>query len=121
MMFNHSESTMNWLYGFGWFPMVVIYSFKEASPDPETHRSFCCLPFLIKKKYIPWVLTFFSLLLGYYLFFIMLIATLLGYYQSMIKKSNLIKLPFSVYQCVENCLPKSLKKRLDFVRISTVE
>ena len=74
------------LYACGWFPIIMIYIFREAAVDPDGHTRFCCLPFLIKRKYLPWILAFFSLFFLSVRFVSMIIAALIGYYQSMVRK-----------------------------------
>jgi hypothetical protein len=104
------------MFGYGWFPIIMIYIFREAAIDPESHTRFCCLPFLIKRKHLPWVLVIFAALFVYR-FVIMFTAALLGYYQSFILKRNLIVLPISFYEKVEKVL-SCISQRSDFVRVS---
>ena len=109
------------IFAYGWFPIIMIYIFREAAVDPDGQTRFCCLPFLIKRKYLPWVLAGFSLLFLSPRFFVMITAAIIGYYQSMVLKSNFIKLPFKFYLKLEACFPESVKRNPDFVPISQVE
>ena len=63
----------------------------------------------------------FSLILVSYRFISLFLAALIGYYQSMVRKENIIKLPFSFYKKLEACIPADVKSRSDFIPISSVE
>ena len=89
-----------YLFGFGWFPIIIVYIFKQAGVDPEGETRFCCLPFLIKRKHLPWVLVVFCLLFQPVLFLMYLLSALVGYYQSMVRKSNIVLLPLTFYKKV---------------------
>lgn len=107
-------------FGFGWFPLIIVYEFRASAIDPEAERRFCCLPFLIKNKYYPWVLLLlFGLLSLQFMCFIA--CGLIGYYQECVRKSMLIKLPMGFYKKLEACLPNSIISRSDFVEIDKVQ
>lgn len=109
------------LYSLGWFPLVMIFLFQRASLNPDDLTTFCCMPCLIKIKYIPLIILLLSLLLASDLFICLLIASILGYSQFFHFKRRFIKLPLSIYRKLDYILPKSVTNRPDFVKVSQSE
>lgn len=108
------------IVGFGWFPIILIYEFRNSSFNPEAERNLCCLPFMIKAKYFPWILlALFGLLSGQLLCFVA--CGIVGYFQEIVWREMFLKLPFGFYSKLESCLPNSIKNRHDFISISQAE
>ena len=106
------------LFGYGWFPIILVYEFHQSALEPEADRQFCCLPFRIKNKHFPWVLVLFLGLLSMQLLCI-LCAAFVGYVEGYVIKRNFFDLPAKAYHCLEKILPNSIKTRPDFVPISS--
>jgi len=94
------------LYSLGWFPLVMVFLFQRASLNPDDLTTFCCMPCLIKMKYVPVIILVFSLIIAPDVFLSLLIASLLGYFQFIHFKRRFIKLPLSVYRKMDMILPK---------------
>ena len=65
LIFMFGDSIEKWLVAFGWWHIVLILIWREASYDPEGYRSYCCMPFLIKKKYYAIFLTCIGFFFGF--------------------------------------------------------
>lgn len=64
----------------GWFPIILVYEFRDAAQNPDSPKRFCFLPFTIPSKYFPWAMALvFSLFLGYV--FGIIAAVILGVLQ----------------------------------------
>ena len=106
--------------GFGWFPVILVYEFRNSTINPEAVRNLCCLPFLIKAKYFPWVLlAILGLFSNQFLCFVA--CGIVGYFQEVIWREMFLKLPFGFYSKLESCLPKSITNRSDYISISQSE
>lgn len=44
----------------------------------------------------------------------------LGYYQYMVRKGSLIRLPLKVYRKFDSCMPESLKSSEGYIRVKDV-
>ena len=53
--------------------------------------------------------------------FPLLVYCLLGFYQIIIRKKAILRLPLSVYRKVETWMPVYIKEKLGFIKISAVE
>lgn len=102
--------------GFGWFPIILVWEFHRAAINPEQERRFCCLPFLIKNKYFPFVLTLLFLIMSQQVI-LCLSYGLLGYVEAFVLKRKLFDLPASAYYCLEGILPGFITNRPDFTFI----
>lgn len=118
LIFNTTDSLI--FLGYGWFPIIIVYEFRMSVVDPEASRNFCCLPFMIKNKYYPWVLlALLGLLSTQFICFVA--CGIVGYFQEIYRKDMIIKLPYGFYEKIEKCLPNSIKQRPDFISITRVE
>lgn len=68
------------MYGYGWFGVILVYEFRRAVLKPDANRKFCFLPFTIKGKYYPFVVTLVVLALSQQVLCI-LAALSIGLYQ----------------------------------------
>lgn len=85
------------LQNYGWFPITIIYLWKDKAQDPEGESKFCFV-MNIKKKYIPWILAMMIIVCSGRLVSV-LVATVMGMYQSVCGCGY--KLPLSVYRFAE--------------------
>ena len=103
--------------GFGMLPAVFVFIWKKVAEAPDEGTRFCCFPCLIPMRYIP--LCFLGLLL---LFgqppVPLLISCALGYYQFMVRKASILRLPLKVYRKVDSIMPTSLKDIPGYVKVA---
>ena len=71
-------------------------------------------------KYIPLCLLALYMVFQYPPF-PLLVYCLLGFYQIIIRKKAILRLPLSVYRKVETWMPVYIKEKLGFIKISAVE
>jgi hypothetical protein len=106
--------------GYGMLPAVFIFIWKKVQENPDEGTRFCCFPCLIPMRYIP--LCFLGLLL---LFgqppIPLLIYCGLGYYQFMVRKASILRLPLKIYRKFDSCMPNSLKDSQGYVRVDKSE
>jgi hypothetical protein len=107
------------LVNFGLSQLMLIFLWQRAAINPEELTRFCCLPCLMPMKYLPWCFCALIVLFGGSKSII--IGCLLGYYQHMMRKGSIIRLPMSVYYKIEALLPTATKNAAGFVSIRSVE
>lgn len=112
-------SAMSYL-GYGMLPAVFIFIWKKVQENPEEPTRFCCFPCLIPMKYIP--LCFLGLLLLFgYPAIPLIIYCGLGYYQFMVRKASIIRLPLKVYRKFDSIMPESFKASVGYIKVANSE
>ena len=102
-----------------WWGIVIIYCFISNYKNPDELTRFCCFPCLIERRYIPWIIGIFAILLigqGLYaLYFIAAIA--IGFIEGAKIKNNIVRVPMSVFFKLETCCLNVLTTRPDYVKV----
>lgn len=108
------------LISYGVLPLVFIYLWRKVSENPEEPTRFCCFPCLIPMKYIP---VCFLLLFTIFGGPILPVATYcaVGYYQTMVRKQSLLRLPLKVYRKFDSLMPVSIKEKNGYIKVASVE
>jgi hypothetical protein len=70
-------------------------------------------------KYIPLCLLALFMLFGSSAM-AMMIYCLAGYYQTMVRKQSILKLPLSVYRKIDSWMPDSVKESAGYIKVSSV-
>lgn len=70
-------------------------------------------------KYIPFCLLVLFLVFGSPPF-PLVIYCMLGFYQTMIRKKAILRLPLSVYRKIDSLMPDSIKQKAGYIKISAV-
>ena len=94
--------------GYGMLPAVFIFIWHKIAENPEEATRFCFFPCLIPMKYIPVCFVLLFAIFGSPIF-PLIVYLLLGYYQYMVKKKSIIRLPLKVYRKFDSLMPDSLK------------
>ncbi len=94
--------------GYGIIPAVFVFIWNKVAQNPDEPTRFCFFPCLIPLKYIPWCFLMLFVLFGGPVVPIV-IYCLLGYYQNMIKRQSIIRLPLSIYRKVDALMPNAIK------------
>lgn len=96
------------LVGYGMLPVLFYFIWHKVAQNPEEPTRFCFFPCLIPMKYIPLCLLALFLVFGSPPI-PMIVYCLTGYYQTMVRKQSVFKLPLSVYRKIDTWMPDSVK------------
>ena len=113
------ETYNNFFYSVGWFPLVIIWVFKYASEFSEERVNICFLPFMVKNKYLGWIISFFFIILSTQKL-ALVIAMLLGSLQSQLLHRSLCLAPLCLHKILECLFPKCIRDRSSFIKIKEV-
>ena len=106
--------------GFGMTPIMLTMIWSKVAENPEEPTRFCCFPCLIPMKFIP--LCFLLLLLiGGIPKIAYIVYCALGYYQFMVRKKSLLRLPLKFYRKFDSCMPEGIKSNSSYVKVTSVE
>lgn len=94
------ETYNDYFFSIGWIPMVIIWIFKFTGANKEEKVSFCFMPFLIKNKYLAWIISAFIIILTIQRT-PLIIATLLGAIQFHLFERSAIRLPLCLHIVLE--------------------
>ena len=92
------------LVGYGMLPVLFYFIWQKVALNPDEPTRFCFFPCLIPMKYIPLCLLALIVLFGSPPI-PMMIYCLVGYYQTMVRKQSIFRLPLSVYRKIDSWLP----------------
>lgn len=94
------ETYNDYFFSLGWIPIVIIWIFKFAGEQPDEKVNFCFLPFLVKNKYLAWILSICMIILTIQRT-PLIIATLVGAIQYQLFHRSAIRLPFILHVILE--------------------
>ena len=120
----HEDKTYYKYYSIGWDPIIILWAFKYTHESPDEQISFCFLPCLLRRKYIPIIISlfFFVMSIGnFHTALIIPVALVIGILQSMAFKWNFTALPFCVYSVLDRIIPNFIKNRVDFITVESVQ
>jgi hypothetical protein len=106
--------------GYGVLHLVLIFMFRRAAAQPNEPTRFCFFPCLIEMRYIPWCYLLLLVLFGNP-FLTSTLYAVIGYYQALVAKKSFIQLPLSAYRKFDSWMPNSIKERLGYVKVTSVE
>jgi hypothetical protein len=94
-----------------WWPLIIVYSFINNYRDPNAQTRFCCFPFLIERRYVPWLVGLFAIIMigqgAFWLQFV--IAIVIGFIEGAKLYKHIFRIPMSIYFKLEKWMPKALK------------
>lgn len=85
---------------------VLIWPKIAENPDEPTRFAFC--PCLLPMKYVPICFLILYASNGPQMFS-MIVYCLLGFYQYMIRKKAILRLPLTVYKAIDSLMPSCIK------------
>ena len=74
---------------------------------------------MVPTKYIPLIFFFLLAIFGYPIV-PLAISISLGYYQFMVRKKAILRLPLKIYRKFDSCIPDSLKNNPGYVKVKDV-
>lgn len=113
------ETYNDYFFSLGWMPIIIIWIFKFTAENKEERVNFCFLPFLIKNKYLPWVISLIMIILTMQKT-PLIVATLLGAIQYQLFHRSWIRLPMWLHVIVEKPFLPFTRCFTSFVRIDKV-
>ncbi len=94
------ETYNDYFFSIGWVPIVIIWIFKFTGENKQQKVNFCFLPFLVKNKYLAWILSIFIIILTIQKT-PLIVATLLGAIQFHLFERSVIRLPLCIHLILE--------------------